>query len=222
MNMIFWKKYKTQLEAVREEYRNAVTEGDKATADLKFKNIKSSISAEGLTGKGFFDDFKRAIGQVSQFTGAYAIAQNVLQEVPRKIFTAVKDVNAAQIELRKVSDASDGQLVEYWDQAAESAKKYGATVSDVISSTADWSRLGYSLDEAKKLSDATTLYQRVGDNMTQETASESLISTLQGYQLDASEAESIIDKFNEVANNFAIGSDGIGGIININKFILKL
>lgn len=205
-----WKKYKTQLEAVREEYRNAVTEGDKATADLKFKNIKSSISAEGLTGKGFFDDFKRAIGQVSQFTGAYAIAQNVLQEVPRKIFTAVKDVNAAQIELRKVSDASDGQLVEYWDQAAESAKKYGATVSDVISSTADWSRLGYSLDEAKKLSDATTLYQRVGDNMTQETASESLISTLQGYQLDASEAESIIDKFNEVANNFAIGSDGIG------------
>ena len=196
-----WKKYKTQLEAVREEYRNAVTEGDKAAAYLKFKNIKSSISAEGLTGKGLFDDFKRAIGQVSQFTGAYAIAQNVLQEVPRQILSAVKDVNAAQIELRKVSDASDSQLVEYWDQAAESAKKYGATVSDVISSTADWSKLGYNLDQAKKLSDATTLYQRVGDNMTQETASKSLISTLQGYQLDASEAESIVDKFNEV--NFA-------------------
>ena len=205
-----WKKYKTQLEAVRDEYRNAVTEGDKAAADLKFKNIKSSISAEGLTGKGLFDDFKRAIGQVSQFTGAYAIAQNILRNIPRQIVSAVRDVNAAQIELRKVSDASDGQLVEYWDQAAESAKKYGATVSDVISSTADWSKLGYNLDQAKKLSDATTLYQRVGDNMTQETASESLISTLQGYQLDASEAESIVDKFNEVANHFAIGSDGIG------------
>ncbi len=196
-----WKKYKTQLEAVRDEYRSAVTEGDKAAADLKFKNIKSSISAEGLTGKGFFDDFKRAIGQVSQFAGAYAIAQNMLRNIPRQIVSAVKDVNAAQIELRKVSDASDSQLVEYWDQAAESAKKYGATVSDVISSTADWSKLGYNLDQAKKLSDATTLYQRVGDNMTQETASKSLISTLQGYQLDASEAESIVDKFNEV--NFA-------------------
>lgn len=205
-----WKKYKTQLEAVRDEYRSAVTEGDKAAADLKFKNIKSSISAEGLTGKGFFDDFKRAIGQVSQFAGAYAIAQNMLRNIPRQIVSAVKDVNAAQIELRKVSDASDSQLVEYWDQAAESAKKYGATVSDVISSTADWSKLGYNLDQAKKLSDATTLYQRVGDNMTQETASKSLISTLQGYQLDASEAESIVDKFNEVANHFAIGSDGIG------------
>lgn len=193
-----WKKYKTQLEAVREEYRNAVTEGDKAAADLKFKNIKSSISAEGLTGKGFFDDFKRAIGQVSQFTGAYAIAQNVLQEVPREIFTAVKDVNAAQIELRKVSDASDSQLVEYWDQAAESAKKYGATVSDVISSTADWSRLGYNLDEAKQLSDMTTLLQKVGDNMTQESSSEGLISTLRGFKMQASEAQKIVDVANEV------------------------
>ena len=193
-----WKKYKTQLEAVREEYKNAVTEGDKAAADLKFKNIKSSISAEGLTGKGLFDDFKRAIGQVSQFTGAYAIAQNVLQEVPREIFTAVKDVNAAQIELRKVSDASDSQLVEYWDQAAESAKKYGATVSDVISSTADWSRLGYSLDEAKQLSDMTTLLQKVGDNMTQESSSEGLISTLRGFKMQASEAQKIVDVANEV------------------------
>ncbi len=196
-----WKKYKTQLEAVRDEYRSAVTEGDKAAADLKFKNIKSSISAEGLTGKGLFDDFKRAIGQVSQFTGAYAIAQNVLQEVPRQILSAVKDVNAAQIELRKVSDASDSQLVEYWDQAAESAKKYGATVSDVISSTADWSRLGYSLDEAKQLSDMTTLLQKVGDNMTQESSSEGLISTLRGFKMQASEAQKIVDVANEV--NFA-------------------
>ena len=70
--------------------------------------------------------------------------------------------------------------------------------SDVISSTADWSRLGYSLDDSKKLSDITTLYQRVGDNMTQEKASESLVSTLQGFKLDADEATHIVDAFNEV------------------------
>ena len=34
--------------------------------------------------------------------------------------------------------------------------------------------------------------------MTQETASQSLVSTLQGFNLQASQAESIIDKFNEV------------------------
>lgn len=204
------KKYRVELENLRDAYKDISTVGEKNTLDARFSNLKARISAEGLSGSSWSDDLKRAFTQISQFAGIYGIAQNLFQDVPRQIVSAVKDVNAAQIELRKVSDASDGQLVEYWDQAAESAKKYGATVSDVISSTADWSRLGYNLDEAKKLSDATTLYQRVGDNMTQETASESLISTLQGYQLDASEAESIIDKINEVANNFAIGSDGIG------------
>ena len=86
----------------------------------------------------------------------------------------------------------------------------GLETSDVISSTADWSRLGYNLDDSKVLSDLTTLYQRVGDNMTQESASEALISTLQGYQMTADQAEHIVDAFNEVGNKFAIGSDGIG------------
>lgn len=42
------------------------------------------------------------------------------------------------------------------------------------------------------------MFQVVGDNMTQETASEALVSTLKGYQMDADEALSIVDKFNEV------------------------
>ena len=56
----------------------------------------------------------------------------------------------------------------------------------------------YNLEDSKLLSDVTTLYQKVGDNMTQETASQSLVSTLQGFNMQASEAESIIDKFHEV------------------------
>ena len=44
--------------------------------------------------------------------------------------------------------------------------------------------------------------------MTQETASESLVSTLKGFQMDADEALSIVDKFNEVANNYSIDTAG--------------
>ena len=170
----------------------------------------SEIGKEGLLGLSFADRFKKSFGQIFQFSGIYSMIQNGIFEIPRQVITAVKDINAAQIELAKVSDASGSQLSSYWDEAANSAKKYGATISDVISSTADWSRLGYNLEDSKLLSDVTTLYQKVGDNMTQETASQSLVSTLQGFNIQASQAESIIDKFNEVSNNFAIGSDGIG------------
>ena len=49
--------------------------------------------------------------------------------------------------------------------------------------------------------------------MTMEEANESLISTLQGFELQAENAESIVDKFNEVANNYAIDTKGIGAAL---------
>lgn len=194
-----WKKYKAQLEEVRDAYKNVTTEGQKLEVDAKARDLKAKISADGLTGASFWQDTKRAVNQIAQFTGIYGMLQNVVMEIPSKVVSNVKEINDAQIELAKVaSDASESQLSQYWDQAAESAKKYGATVSDVISSTADWKRLGSSLDDAKELSDMTTLLQRVGDNMTQETSSSGLISALKGFQLKADQAQRIVDVANEV------------------------
>ena len=192
------KKYKAEFESVRDMYKNATTVGEKNTADVEFKRLKSAVSAEGLNGKGLFGNLRQSFSQLSKFSGVWAMAQGAVVDLPRQIISAVTDINSAQIELRKVSDASGSQLSQYWDQAANSAKKYGATISDVISSTADWSRLGYGLDDAKELSDMTTLLSRVGDNMTQESSSEGLISTLRGFKLQASDAKKIVDVANEV------------------------
>ena len=203
------KKYKAEFESVRDMYKNATTVGEKNTADVEFKRLKSAVSAEGLNGKGLFGNLRQSFSQLSKFSGVWAMAQGAVVDIPRQIMSAVTEINSAQIELRKVSSASDSQLSQYWNQAAESAKKYGATVSDVISSTADWSRLGYGLDDAKELSDMTTLLSRVGDNMTQESSSEGLISTLRGFKLQASDAKKIVDVANQVANTEPIDTAGI-------------
>lgn len=217
-----WKKYKAQLEEVRDAYKNVTTEGQKLEVDAKARDLKAKISAEGLTGASFWQDTKRAVNQIAQFTGIYGMLQNVVMEIPSKVISNVKEINDAQIELAKVaSDASESQLSQYWDKAAESAKRYGATVSDVISSTADWKRLGYSLDDAKELSDMTTLLQRVGDNMTQETSSSGLISALKGFQLKADQAQHIVDVANEVANTQPIDTAGIFEAIERSASSLK-
>lgn len=203
------KKYGQAFRELATLQRNATSDKELAEYNVKYRNLVSTVQAEGLTGRSFGAELKRGFNQIGQFVGTYAIFQKSIQTL-KQMWKAVLDVDTAITELRKVSDASDLQLDAYFNEATESAKKYGATISDVISSTADWSRLGYSLEDSKKLSDITTLYQRVGDNMTQEKASESLVSTLQGFKLNADEAKHIVDSFNEVGNNFAIGSDGIG------------
>ena len=192
------KKYGEQLATLQQQYKSATTEFEKSDLDNQFKNLKSRISAEGLTGRSGWDEFKRAGKQIAQFAGIYGAIQNIGMQIPSHMIGAVKDVNAAQIELTKVSDASGSQLTKYWSEASDSAQKYGSTISDVISSTADWSRLGYNLDDAKKLSDVTTLLQKVGDNMTQESSSQGLISTLKGFKMEADEASKVVDVVNEV------------------------
>lgn len=204
------KEYGEVLRQLAAQQKAATNSEDLANYNKQVKLIMSEAQSKGLTGKSSREEFTRAIRQIGEFAGVYGAIQNVVFEVPRQMVQAVKDVNAAQIELTKVSNASTLQLSNYWEEAAVSAKKYGSTISDVINNTADWSRLGYGLEDSKYLSDMTTLYQKVGDNMTQETASQNLISTLQGFQLDAKDAGSIIDKFNEVANNYAIDTQGIG------------
>mgnify|MGYP004507541131 CR=1 FL=1 len=203
------KKYGEQLATLQQQYKSATTEFEKSDLDNQFKNLKSRISAEGLTGRSGWDEFKRATGQIAQFAGIYGAIQNIGMQIPSQVIGAVKDVNAAQIELTKVSDASGSQLTKYWSEASDSAQKYGSTISDVISSTADWSRLGYNLDDAKKLSDVTTLLQKVGDNMTQESSSQGLISILKGFKMEADEASKVVDVVNEVANTEPIDTAGI-------------
>lgn len=203
------KEYGDILTELAARQKSASSGEELQDLNKEFRQITSEAQAKGLTGKSVREEAKRAFSQIAQFAGFYGAIQNIVFEVPRQMVSAVKEVNASQIELTKVSSASPNQLNKYWDQAAESAKKYGAAINEVINSTADWSRLGYSLDEAKELSDATTLLQKVGDNMTQQSSSEGMISVLKGFQMQADQAESIVDKVNQVANTQPIDTSGL-------------
>lgn len=59
----------------------------------------------------------------------------------------------------------------------------------------------------------TQLYANVGDGISASEASDEMISTLKGFQMQADEAQKIVDSFNEVGNNFAISSAGIGAAL---------
>lgn len=203
------KDYGTALRDLATKQRNATSTKELQGYNKEFRNIVSQAQVAGKTGRTFFGEIGRGFKQIGQFVGTYGVYMKAVQTI-KQMAGAVKDVDDAMTELRKVTDAPMSQVTAYFDEATESAKKYGQTISDVIRNTADWQRLGYNLKDAKQLSDMTTLYQNVGDNMTQEKASESMVSTLQGFQLATDQAEHIVDSFNEVGNNFAIGSDGIG------------
>lgn len=70
---------------------------------------------------------------------------------------------------------------------------------------------GYNIEQASELAKAASVYYNVGDDLADiGEASDSIISTMHGFGIEASNAMGVVDKFNEVGNHFAISSSGIG------------
>ena len=175
-----------------------------------FIKLEADVEKARLTGKSFFDTLKdRMDGLNAQFLARYFSWEDWLRYA-RELAQNIVNIDTALTELRKVSDATSERLQQSFEKSAQSAQELGSTITDVINITSDWARLGYDVDQAEELARVTTLFKTVGDNMSAEDASSYLVSTMQGFQLAADQAESIVDKYNEVANNFAIDTAGIG------------
>ena len=165
--------------------------------EQRYEQVVNEARQSGKLGLSFFDSIKEQAKKFTQWVSVASIVTEGVQTL-RKMKDAVIEVDSAMIELKKVSNASDNEIKNYFDEAAESAKRFGSSVSDMINATADWSRLGYNLPDSKQLAEVATLYKNVGDGIDINSANQSLISTLQGFQLEAKDAMSIIDQFNEV------------------------
>ena len=164
----------------------------------------------GRAGRTLWDTLKNSgfhqiAAQMAGMIGVYDVI-NVIKQAA----STVTELNTQITELAKVSEQSSSQIYADFDSYADIAKKVRGTISDTIAATADWSKNGYSIPDAKQLAEVSQLYKNVGDGIDINTANESLISTLKGFQLEADQAEHIVDVFNEVSNNEAISSGGIG------------
>ena len=179
-------------------------------ADVAFKGIKDTITLNGDATKSLTD---RVGGLAEKFNTWFSISQVIMAayRAVRQMISNVVELDTAMTELKKVTDETDATYNQFLDNATIRAKNLGAALSDVVKASADFARLGFNIGEAEKLADAAIVYKNVGDGIEDiSTASESIIATMQAYGVEANDVMSIVDKFNEVGNNYAISSKGVG------------
>ena len=190
----------------------SVDEFQRMLAGLRtsFAESSNAIKSAGENTKTLSE---RVGGLAAKFTSWLTVSQIVMKLYSslKKMVSAVIDIDTAMTELKKVTDETSTVYAKYLDDASVRAKKLGATIADTVTASADFARLGYTLDEAAQLADAALVYKNVGDGIEDVSqASESIISTMKAFGIEAENAISIVDKFNEVGNNFAISSEGVG------------
>ena len=181
---------------------------DAALDDLakRFRNLKGEANSAGLSVSQFFTNMQTQLRTVLQrWVSLYAVVGYI-----RQMANSVKELDSAMVELRKVTTATDAEFEKFLQSAGKTARQLGASISDVVNATATFSRAGFNLPDAEELGRIATLYKNVGDGIDIEGASESIISVMKAFNIEAEESERIIDRINKVSNNFAIDSQGLG------------
>lgn len=192
---------------------------DRATLnhlENEFKRIDKAAEAAGLKTQTFGDKIK---AQFTKYSAYFSVAELFMyvEQGLKDMFEQVKAIDTAMTELKKVTDESDASYNQFLNKAALRSKELGTTIDGLVESTADFARLGYGFEESQGLAEVANIYAVVGDEIEGvEDATQSLVSTLaafrdeMGNMSDTDFAMGIVDKMNEVSNNFAISSGGIG------------
>ena len=219
---------KKQLEAAVQAYHNGkaqVKEYNAETRELtyvvktgthEFTTYTAGVSevgnalrsVQGTTKRTetFFEAMSRKFRELFHYFSASSIVYKAFAEIKKGI-TYVREIDSALTELKKVTDETDETYERFLKTASKTANKVGSTIKDVVSSTADWARIGYSLEEAAKLAESTSILLNVSEFSSIEDATSALTSTLQAFGYTAAQSMDVVDVLNEVKFLASIYSD---------------
>lgn len=191
-------------------YREIESGNPSMSLDRIHGEIMKIYNAEveaGRAGRSFFDTLKNSgfhqlAAQMAGMFGFY----DVINVVKEGIGT-IRELDTALTEMRKVSNESVSTLKSYQSTTFDTADVVGTTAKQLQVSTADWMRLGESInDAAESAKDANILFN-VSEFDNIDEATESLVSMSQAYK-DLGKMD-IIDVLNNIGNNYSISTDGL-------------
>ena len=213
----YYGKYGTQLQKnipILEKYQTLVNRvnmrdfGSTAELNQAFAKFRISAREAGVEVDTFATKLEKTFGsRVRSAMAGYGVfaIQSAVQDM---IDNAIK-IDTSLTELKKVTDATDSEYSAFMDNATIRAEKLGASLNDVVSATADYARLGYDIESASKLADASLLYLNVGDDVENiDQASKSLISTMQGLIKDLVKQGELLETPQSLMNYSVVRNNG--------------
>lgn len=213
--------YQVETDNMIASLKKFLNASDLTASDLKanvdkinrsFRTMSSEAQAAGVNGLSFFDKIKEDALKFTSWMSLTTVISGISREAV-KFYNNVVDIDTAMTELRKVTDNTNQQYAEFFDNIGQKAKDLKIDLSDLISQTAEWGKRGYSLDEAETLATNSGIYSVVGE-VDNATAVQDLTTVMKSYNMTVDESINIVDKFNAISNKYAVSASDIGDMLS--------
>lgn len=213
--------YQVETDNMIASLKKLLNASDLTASDLKanvdkinrsFRTMSSEAQAAGVNGLSFFDKIKEDALKFTSWMSLTTVISGISREAV-KFYNNVVDIDTAMTELRKVTDNTNQQYAEFFDNIGQKARDLKIDLSDLISQTAKWGKRGYSLDEAETLATNSGIYSVVGE-VDNATAVQDLTTVMKSYNMTVDESINIVDKFNAISNKYAVSASDIGDMLS--------
>lgn len=211
---------KLDMASTKDEIRSVSTE---------FGIMQKQAKIAGVAQMTIFDRLTTKAKEYASYIGVAGLAMNGYQ-LFRSMAQNVLEVDTAMTGLYRVTDLTQAQYTQLYSNMISSAQKYGATLTDIINATSDWTRAGFDADTSNKLAEVTTMYQHIAD-LDYNTASENLLTAYNGFKDSLSgqfggdvvdTVRYITDVFNELDNKYSVTAAGLGEALQRSASAMQL
>lgn len=194
--------------------QQAMDNFQKKNANINFGKTISKNTQEAASGfanatkssKGFFDTLRNVNSIINVMQGLFTVIKSVT--------SSVFELDSALTEYKKVSDLSGSSLDQFTEKASNLGNTVARTTAQMIQASAEFKKSGYTDEDSLRLAQVAEMYANVADSeLSAGDAASYIISQMKAFNISASDATSIIDKTNEVSNNFAVSSTDISNAL---------
>lgn len=210
--------YKDAIRELQRQLRSITNEGDIKRISTEFSRLRMDIIKAGQTGISFADRFKRKLKEVAAYVATYVSFQRQV-DVFRQGFQYIRQFDSALTEMMKVSNETETTLRRFQKTSFDQAASVGTTAVQIQNSTADFMRLGESLEEAAQSAVTANKLLAVSEFSNITEATEALTSMSQAYK--EQDKDAIVDVVNELGNNYAISTNGVATALQLSASALR-
>lgn len=135
---------------------------------------------------------------------------------------SIRELDSAMTELKKTSDGTKQEYRDFTTQARTDAKDIGSTTTQITSSAADWSRLGYTLKDSQTMAKNTGILKNVSEFADINEATDAMVGIMQAYNYKPDDSMKLIDQLNQIGNNFSISTSDLAKGLQISGSALEV
>lgn len=174
------------------------------------KNLGNSLNQVDKESKSLGQSFGDIVTKVGKFYLATKPIQMMQQAFDEAIET-VKEFDDVVTEFKKVSDLNGESLDDYTQKLGELGQTVARTRSEMVSSSTEFVKSGYSEEDAAQLARIAELYRNIADEaISSGDSANFIISQMKAFSNDTEAfALHTINAINNVSNNMAVSSSDI-------------